>query len=133
MKLLTWIILLPLAALIIVFAVVNRELTTINLWPLPFVIDLPLFSVIFGGALVGIVWGGIAAWSAAGSTRAKARERAREVHDLSDENRRLKGRIESLEKDVRERNREVAKAVTDSGAETSGRAALPGGKGSDAA
>ncbi|MEQ8665028.1 MAG: LapA family protein [Rhodospirillales bacterium] len=133
MKLLTWIILLPLAALIIVFAVVNRELTTINLWPLPFVIDLPLFSVIFGGALVGIVWGGIAAWSAAGPTRQKARERAREVHDLSDENRRLKGRVEELEKDVRERNRAVAKAVTGGDEAASGQAALPGAKGSDAA
>ena len=133
MKLFTWIILLPLAALIIVFAVVNRDLTTINLWPLPFVIDLPLFSVIFGGALVGIVWGGIAAWSAAGTTRAKARERAREVHTLSDENRRLRGQIETLEKDIRERNREVAKAVIDNDERTGSPAALPASKGSDAA
>ena len=61
MKLLTWIVLLPVAALIIVFAVVNRGMTTLNLWPLPYEIDLPLFSVIFGGTLVGVVWGGVAA------------------------------------------------------------------------
>lgn len=125
MKLFTWIILLPVAALIIVFAVVNRELTTLNLWPLPFEIDLPLFSVIFGGALIGVIWGGIAAWTAAGATRAKARERAREIQRLSDENRRLKGRIESMEKDLRERNREVAKAVIDAPSESAGSKALP--------
>jgi len=112
-KLLSWIILLPIAALIIVFAVVNRELTTLSLWPLPFEVDLPVFSVIFGGTLVGVLWGGVAAWSAAGTTRAKARERAREIQRLSDENRRLKGQVEAFEKEVRERNREAAKAVAD--------------------
>ena len=90
MKLLTWLIFLPVAALIVVFAVVNRTVTTINLWPLPFEIDLPLFGVIFGGALIGIVWGGIATWLAADTTRARAREWRREAGRLGDENRRLK-------------------------------------------
>lgn len=124
MKLLSWIILLPIAAVIIVFAVVNREMTSLSLWPLPFEVDLPLFSVIFGGTLVGVLWGGVAAWSAAGTTRSKARERAREIQQLTDENRRLKGQVESFEKDVRERNREAAKAVTVAGDTSAGTNAI---------
>lgn len=112
MKLLSWIVLLPIAALVIVFAVVNRELTTLSLWPLPFEVDLPLFSVIFGGTLIGVLWGGVAAWSAAGTTRTKARERAREIQRLNDENRRLKGQVETFEREARERNRGAA-ALTD--------------------
>lgn len=125
MKLLSWIVLLPVAALVIVFAVVNRELTTLSLWPLPFEVDLPLFSVIFGGTLVGVLWGGVAAWSAAGVTRAKARERAREIQRLSDENRRLKGQVETFEKDVRERSRAAAAVTADEDADDSAPKSLP--------
>jgi len=126
-RLLSWIVLVPLAALIIVFAVVNRGMTTVNLWPLPYEIDLPLFSVIFGGTLVGVVWGGVAAWSAAGAARLKARQKARELQDLGVENRRLKDKVAEFEKQERERNREAAKAVIEGDHESGERKSLPGG------
>ncbi len=125
MKLLTWIVLLPVAALIIVFAVVNRGMTTLNLWPLPYEIDLPLFSVIFGGTLVGVVWGGVAAWSAAGATRLKARQKTRQSQELAAENRRLKEQIAEFEKQERERNREAARAVIGDDAGNDETKALP--------
>ena len=43
MRFLYWIISIPLAVLIAVFAVSNRTAVTLSLWPLPYEVDLPLF------------------------------------------------------------------------------------------
>ncbi|NNE84727.1 MAG: LapA family protein, partial [Alphaproteobacteria bacterium] len=43
MKRLRWLITVPLALILIVFAVNNRHLVDVSLWPLGIVISLPLF------------------------------------------------------------------------------------------
>jgi uncharacterized integral membrane protein len=64
-----WIVLVPLCALLVVFALANREPVTLNFNP--FVasgdpampgVGVPMFLVIFGVLLVGILLGGIATW-----------------------------------------------------------------------
>ena len=59
--------------ILIVFAVANKDAVTVSIEPLPFVIELPLyllvFAVFFVGLLFGVVIGRLNAWS---SSRRKA-------------------------------------------------------------
>ena len=55
MKLLGWLILPPLAVLMIAFAIANRQLVTIDFNPLPFTLDLPVFILVYLGVLIGLV------------------------------------------------------------------------------
>ncbi len=101
MKHLSWIILFPLAVLLIVFSVTNRDAITIDLWPFPVMIDVPLFALVFATLLVGVLWGGISAWLNGGKARRTARLKSREAEMTASENRRLKERIAALEADAR--------------------------------
>ncbi len=76
-KLLSWIILAPLALFIIVFSVSNRAPVTLELWPLPFAMEPPLFAVVLVGAVLGFLFGAAAAWISGASARSGARSRAR--------------------------------------------------------
>jgi uncharacterized integral membrane protein len=64
-----WIILVPLCAVLVIFALANREPVILNFNP--FVapgdaampgVGVPMFLVIFGVLLVGVLLGGIATW-----------------------------------------------------------------------
>jgi uncharacterized integral membrane protein len=66
-KFLTALIVIPLGLLFIVFAVANRHLITVSLDPFnsrdPSVsVTMPLFVVIIGVAILGVVAGGTATW-----------------------------------------------------------------------
>ncbi|MCC9621382.1 LapA family protein [Thalassospira sp. MA62] len=73
MRFLYWIIAIPLAVLIAVFAVSNRAAVTLSLWPLPYELDLPLFMPIMGGLLIGLVIGLTYEWLVHGKHRRAAR------------------------------------------------------------
>ena len=82
MRLLTWIVMLPLAIVIIAFSVANRQTMTLDLWPLPATADVPVFMVVLVGLLVGFLWGGLVAWVSGGKARRNARlngQRARKA------------------------------------------------------
>ena len=46
MRRLSWIISIPLMVIAVVFAVVNRQSTQVNLWPFDFELQAPLFLVV---------------------------------------------------------------------------------------
>jgi lipopolysaccharide assembly protein A len=54
-------IILACAILLMLFAVSNRETVSLALWPLPFLVDLPLYLLFFLSLLVGAVIGASAA------------------------------------------------------------------------
>ena len=54
-KLISWIILAPLAIAVVAFSVSNRTPVTVEVWPLPFTWELPLFLVVLAGTFVGFV------------------------------------------------------------------------------
>lgn len=75
---------IPVAVIVVIFAVMNRGSVTVSLWPLPYDIVIPLFVAVLGaaaaGALLGggVVWFGIVKWrfrARAGARRTKALER----------------------------------------------------------
>ncbi|WP_210496137.1 lipopolysaccharide assembly protein LapA domain-containing protein [Microvirga antarctica] len=88
-------VLLPIAILIVLLAVANRQIVTLSLDPFSqtapeFAVPLPLFAVIFAAVMLGVVIGGIAAWLAQGKHRRERRRYRREATSLRYETDRLK-------------------------------------------
>src|SRR2546430_1137075 len=75
MKLLFWIIGVPLLLLAAFFAVANRELVTVSLWPVAEPVDIPLFLAIVTPLYLGVIIGVLAGWWS-GARRARVRARA---------------------------------------------------------
>lgn len=74
MKYVSWILTVPIMIVAVVFAVTNRSAATLNLWPLGITVEAPLFILVLGSALFGIVVGGVIAWLSAGRQRRRVRE-----------------------------------------------------------
>jgi len=76
MRILIRIILTLFIVILVTFAIANREMVTVNLWPLPFTSSVPLFAAILGAFAVGLLIGcGLTAWS---RQRLKIRARSSE-------------------------------------------------------
>ena len=86
-KIVTAIIVVPLAAVIIAFAVANRQIVTVSFDPFSatnpaYAATLPLFAVILLVLIVGVVVGGVAAWLRQSKWRRTARQLDGEVRTL---------------------------------------------------
>ncbi len=86
-KILTAIVIVPLAVILIVFAVANRHSVTVSLDPFasnaPAVsVTLPLFALIFLLVIVGVFIGGAAPWLRHGRSRRLARRLEVELGNL---------------------------------------------------
>ncbi len=85
MPLLTWILLLPATIIVIAFAIANRSSITISFDPLPFAFDAPIYAVAFAFVFIGLLVGGIAAYTKALRWRRVMRRLRREVTRLEGE------------------------------------------------
>ena len=86
-KIIAAIILVPLAVIIVAFAVANRQIVTISLDPFSAEhpaasLTLPLFALVIVMLLFGVLIGGIAAWLRQSKWRRTARRLEREIADL---------------------------------------------------
>ena len=86
-KILTAIIIVPLALILIVFAVANRHAVTVSLDPFAsnetaVSLTLPLFALIFVVLIVGVLIGGTATWLRQGRWRWIARRLEAELRNL---------------------------------------------------
>lgn len=99
MKYLRWLILLVLAIVLVAFAIWNRHLVVVDLWPFPQV-QVPLFLLVLGGLFVGFVIGGLVQWRTDRTVRRRAR--------------RAEKRSKALEQELeaQERRRKAAEAPT---------------------
>ena len=89
-KIVAVVVLVPLAIVIIAFAVANRQDVTVSFDPFSAQqpaasLTLPLFMLVIGLLIVGVVIGGIAAWLSHGRWRRAARRFEREVDELRSE------------------------------------------------
>ncbi|MGL4975004.1 MAG: LapA family protein [Bosea sp. (in: a-proteobacteria)] len=87
-------VLVPVALVIVMFCIANRQVVRVSLDPLsrdaPLLsYDLPLFAIVLGALAVGILIGGTASWLAQGKYRKAARINRREAE-------RLRGETETL-------------------------------------
>jgi uncharacterized integral membrane protein len=89
-RFLTLLILVPLAAVIVLFSVANRESVTVSLDPFStdapaLAFSAPMFVLLFGVLILGLVIGGIAAWVRQGRWRRAARKAEFETERLKAE------------------------------------------------
>jgi len=89
-KIVTAIIVVPLAAVLVAFAVANRQTVTVSLDPFSsaapaYATTLPLFAVIFVVLIIGVLLGGAAAWLRQGTWRRSVRRLEAEVRSLQTE------------------------------------------------
>lgn len=82
MRLIGWLLALPVMLLAVVFAVANRHDLRLELWPLPWGLDLPVYLAVLGPLVLGMILGGTAAWIAGHRARASARQNRRRVESL---------------------------------------------------
>jgi lipopolysaccharide assembly protein A len=85
MKVVYWAVTLVAAVLLIPFALSNRGPVSLGLWPLPFLVDLPLYLLVLVLFLAGFVIGAAATWIAGRRTRRELRRRRRRVEALERE------------------------------------------------
>jgi uncharacterized integral membrane protein len=85
MRFLFRLVMFVIAIVLVVFAVSNRGTIAVGLWPLPDVVELPLYLVILGCLLVGFVAGELAAWASGRHWRREVRRSARRIAALERE------------------------------------------------
>jgi uncharacterized integral membrane protein len=102
------IVLVPLALLIVAFAVANRQTVSFTLDPFGIAstalnFQAPLFALAFALVIVGVIVGGIATWFRQSHWRRAARSLDLEVRKLRAENDRLRKHAEMVEAAARAR------------------------------
>ena len=85
MKILFWIFVLLVALVLALFAVSNRESVTLGLWPVPFLVEIPLYVAMLAALAAGFVLGEVAAWISGRRRRREARQRRRQLASLEGE------------------------------------------------
>ena len=90
-------ILIPLAIVLIAFAVANRQTVMVSLDPFDraepaLSVALPLYVLILALIMVGVIVGGVAAWLRQHKWRSRARRAELQARELKAENDRLKRR-----------------------------------------
>jgi len=89
-KVVTAIIVVPLAIVIVAFAVANRQAVTVSFDPFSsaspaYAASLPLFVLIFVLVMLGVIIGGVAAWLRQAAWRRTARRLDADVRTLHQE------------------------------------------------
>lgn len=97
-KILTVVVLVPVAVIVIAFSVANRQPVDIAYDPLgggdpAMTLSLPLFVLILASILIGMIAGGFAAWLRQGKWRKAARANAQEAARWQREAQELRRRL----------------------------------------
>lgn len=89
----------PVAVIVVLFVVSNREDVPISLYPLPpFLGPVPVYQVGLGGVFAGFLCGGLVAWLSGRRWRRRARDEARARLRAAAENAVLKRRLATAER-----------------------------------
>ena len=100
-KILSFIILVPLAIIMIVFCVANREAVTVSLDPIGTMPQLafqaPLFILLMATIIVGVILGGCGTWFTQAHYRRKSWKRKYEVERLRREAEESKSKLRQLQ------------------------------------
>ena len=98
----TYLIIVPVVLLVLLFAVANRHLVTLSLDPFnaaapALSFQAPLFLVLFVVLALGVLIGGVAAWFKQGRHRRAARQARADMERYRGEAERLRARVSGVE------------------------------------
>ena len=118
-KIVTVLVLVPLAILIVAFAVANRQTVVISFDPFSsvdpaYAARLPLFALIFALVILGVIVGSVATWFRQASWRRTARALDADVRILHQELEGMRRRADA--QDVRREQAQESRALTVSSA-----------------
>lgn len=82
------------AAILVLFSVSNRESVSVALWPLPFLVDLPLYLLCFLCLMIGGMIGGGITWATGHRHRRELRSLRRRIGALERELTATQSRLE---------------------------------------
>ena len=85
MKMVFWAVVVLVAAVLAAFVASNGKPVTLGLWPLSFVLDLPLYLAVLLALLIGFVTGALSVWIGGRRRRRELRERGRRIAVLERE------------------------------------------------
>jgi uncharacterized integral membrane protein len=81
-KVLSWLVGLPLAVIVLLFALSNRQVVAVGLWPLADGIDLPVYLIVLLPLLIGFLAGTLVAGLKGLKHRRIARRQTKRAADL---------------------------------------------------
>ena len=90
MRFISRIVAVPIAIIVVAFAIANRHPIEVSLDPLPFTIGLPLYMVVIGALALGFAAGACAAWLSGYGARRRARGESARIAALEAEVARLR-------------------------------------------
>lgn len=101
-KIVTAVVVVPLAIVIVAFAVANRQAVTVSFDPFSsadpaYTATVPLFVLIFTLVTLGVIVGGVAAWLRQGKWRRSARRLDADVRALQQELEAVRRRLAAQE------------------------------------
>ncbi|NKD76913.1 DUF1049 domain-containing protein [Haematospirillum sp. H1815] len=106
LRFLAWLSGIPLAIAVVLFAAANHESVQVGLWPLPWIIELPLYLLALAPLVVGLLIGLALGWIAAAPARKAARAERRRSRFLEGQIRSVIGG--NLDKEAGEKNDQAA-------------------------
>ena len=95
MRAVYWAVIVVASSLLIAFAVSNRATVSLELWPLPFLVDLPLYLLVLLLLLAGFVVGAATAWIAGRRVRRALRLQRRHAEAVEGELKAVRSELES--------------------------------------
>ncbi len=102
MRFVSWVFVALLGLAIIILSIGNKADVTFSFYPLPFVMDVPLFVLILAGGFLGVLLGSLKTWMNDGKSRRENRQNKREVVKLQGEITRLNREIAEKEAALKE-------------------------------
>ena len=100
MKFLSWLLFLPFALVVVIFAVSNRGPIAVDFWPLPFSQDVPLYLLSLGTLAFGFFFGALLTWMSVAKWKVIAISRKKDTQYAEAEIARLNDKLKQQEKKV---------------------------------
>ncbi len=91
---------LPLVIVILVFAFVNNDLATFNLWPFYVEVTVSQSVAVVFFIVFGYIWGKISSWMSYSPVRAQLRKQKKENKKLNKEQQKLTEQVSGLQENL---------------------------------
>ena len=96
-RFLSWLIMLMVGLIVIVFSISNHGVVTLDFWPLPVFQATPIYVPVLTSGIFGFGFGAIIAWFSAGTSRRTARKANRRASSLENDLTKLQKKIDKLD------------------------------------